>query len=140
MVLNPNPNPIGEVQQISAIQQLIIKLQAQWDVEVPSVDTPWWKFWAQRCSLHIATLFLLNCVDDLVIAIDKELIASADKKATVLDAMNALYDYTVKEILPIWAKPIAGPIKNYIIYILISNTIDWMVSKYHSAVWPLTAS
>jgi len=135
MVLNPTPNPIGQVQPVSIIQELIIRLRNQWDVEVPPVNTPWWKFWAQRCSIHLATLFLLNCLDDLIIGIDKELIIGADKKATVLDAINNLYDYTIKEILPIWARPIAGPIKTYIIYTLMSNTIDFMVAKYHSAVW-----
>lgn len=133
-------NPVGEVKSVDAVQKLILELIAKWDAEVPPVSKSWWEVWVMpRSSVREAIIFLLNCLDALVLAIDNELMAGADKKATVLDAISTLYDYTVRELLPVWAKPFSGVIKQYVVYVVVSNAIDWLVAKYHNAVWPKTA-
>ena len=74
-------------------------------------------------------------LDDLVVTVATVVIAGPDKKATVLDAIDRLYDYTVREAMPIWVRPIASPVKQYIVYVLVSNAIDWMVAKYQNGSW-----
>jgi hypothetical protein len=32
--------------------------------------------------------------------------------------------------MPLWLAPFAWTIKQYVIYVLVSNAIDWLVSKY----------
>ena len=74
-------------------------------------------------------------LDDFVVTVSTVIISGPDKKATVLNAVDRLYDYTVKEAMPIWMRPFAAPIKHYIVYVLVSSAIDWMVLKYQSGSW-----
>ena len=59
----------------------------------------------------------------------------ADKKATVLVAVEKLYDYVIREAMPIWLKPFSGLIKKHIIFGLLSPAIDWIVQKYREGDW-----
>ncbi len=58
-----------------------------------------------------------------------------EQKVTVLKGIDRLYEYVIKEALPIWLKPFAKQVKQYVIYVLISNAIDWMVGKYRDGNW-----
>ncbi len=50
-------------------------------------------------------------------------------------AMERLYDYIIAEALPIWLKPFAGAVKNYVLNDLVSPSIDWIVDKYRNGDW-----
>ena len=52
-----------------------------------------------------------------------------------MKAVDFLYDYIVREALPIWMRPFAGKIKEYVINVLVSASIDWIVSKYREGIW-----
>jgi len=136
MALSKQPNPVAEEVQQDVVQQYTEELKTKWDAEVPQADIPWWKFWENHTTCHKVTLFLLNCMDLLILEVDKLALMGKEKKAVVLSVINGLYDYIIQGVIPIWAKPFAPTIKNYIVNVIISDAIDFTVSKYHSAVWP----
>ena len=125
-------NPVGEVMQIEAIDLYIQELIKEWDSSKETI--PWYKVW-YNISMGRVTNFLMNAIDDLICYVDDVVDNNADKKATVLDAIEKLYDYVIKEAMPIWMRPFAGGIKSYVIHALISNAIDWMVDKYRNGAW-----
>lgn len=127
-------NPIGEIHEIEAVDLYVDHLIQEW--EDNKEDVPWWKFW-YNISLDKVTTFLMEALDDLIAYVDGMVETGADKKATVLAAIERIYDFVIKEALPIWLMPFAGSIKAYIIYTLISNAIDWMVEKYRNGSWKM---
>lgn len=137
IALTTAPDPVGVPNQ-DAVQRYIATLEAKWATEAalnPSV--PWWEFWKQPIALHQITLFMLQAIDIVVVDLDKAIMANQDKKATALAAIGSLYDVIVIPALPIWAKPFSGVVKSYILDTFISNMIDWLCTKYHTAVWPV---
>lgn len=125
-----NANPVGMPHRLNDIEEKIYFYCQLWDSQknAKSMRVP-------KINLSVVTNFLLAALDDFVITISTVVIPGPDKKATVLAAMERIYEYVVKEALPIWLRPFAGIIKQYIIYVLISNAIDWMVSKYKNGSW-----
>lgn len=125
-------NPIGEPQIDGAINNYVAIMTAKWSENEESI--PWWKFW-ERKSVAKITKFLLGALDELIAYVDQLELTGPDKKATVLAAISILYDYVIREALPIWAKPFAGKVKQYIVYALVASAIDWIVEKYRNGVW-----
>ena len=131
--LRPEANPVGQQKIDEAIDGYVQIMAAEW--EAAKVASPWWKFW-KRISFVQVTDFLLKALDDLIAYVDEWVDTDgADKKATVLAAVNKLYDYVIKEAMPIWMRPFAGPVKHYIVNELISPAIDWIVNKYRNGDW-----
>jgi hypothetical protein len=125
-------NPIGEPQIDGAINNYVAIMTAKWTEEQENI--PWWKFWKSK-SVAKVTKFLLGALDELIAYVDQLDLTGPDKKATVLAAVSILYDYVIREALPIWAKPFASKVKQYIVYALIASAIDWIVEKYRNGVW-----
>lgn len=130
-------NPVGEVYEIDTIEDRLEALAVEWDQSIETESTPWWKFWSwgSKVGLTKVTNFLIHSLDELIHLVDGVLDNGPDKKATVLDAIDRLYEYVIKEALPIWLKPFAGRVKSYIIYTLVSTAIDWIVDKYRNGEW-----
>ena len=125
-------NPVGTAHVDDNIDNFVTVMSAEWDAT--KEDIPWWAFW-RRISITRVTNFLLSVLDDLIAYVDDLLDAGPDKKATVMDAIERLYDYVIAEALPIWLKPFAGAIKNYVLKDVISPAIDWIVDKYRNGEW-----
>lgn len=132
MNLIQNANPVGTPQTIPQIEEQIKAFCSAWD-EDKNKKTLWKLNGTEK--LHKVTNFLMSCLDILVCLVDKYIESGPDKKATVLNAICQVYDYVIKEVLPFWLRPFAGWVKNYIIYVLVSQAIDWMVDKYRSGSW-----
>jgi len=131
-IIKDESNPIGTAFVDENIDNFVSAMSASWDASKET--SPWWKFW-KKISLTRVTTFLLAGLDDLIAYVDEALDNGPDKKATVLDAVSRLYDYVIAEALPIYLKPFAGAIKNYVINDLISPSIDWIVDKYRNGDW-----
>ena len=123
-------NEVGKARQVDKIESAVAMLKAVWASQ------------SQRKSIRISasglskvTNFLLLSLDMLVKVADETVLTGPDRKATVLDAVERLYDFAMREALPIWLIPVAGPIKAYIIRVLVSNAIDWVVTKYREGGW-----
>jgi hypothetical protein len=129
VMFKEHANPVGEPHRIEEVEKRLQFYKDLWDSQKSR------SFWRPRVSLSGLTNFLMAALDDMVIAVGAYILSGPDKKATVLDAIDRLYDYTVREALPFWVRPFAAPVKNYIVYVLASNAIDWMVAKYQSGSW-----
>lgn len=124
MFIKERPDPVGKPQVVESVETLLDLYMHLWD------DSKNKKHFWKRFDSSRVTNFLMRAVDDFVIAVDQSNILGADKKATVLSAAERLYDYMVRETLPLWLMPFAGVLKQYVVHVLISNAIDWMVAKY----------
>jgi hypothetical protein len=135
MEIRETANPVGEIKADEAIAGYVKIMAAEWDANKESVA--WWRIFTKaKVSFTHVTDFLLKALDDLIAYVDEWVdTEGADKKATVLDAVSNLYDYVIKEAMPIWMKPFAGPIKNYIVNGMLSPAIDWIVDKYRNGDW-----
>lgn len=135
--LNDGPHPIGEPKSLPEVEAFLNKAADQWDQEGAVEIARWWQIWkwGRKVNLNRVTKFLLMCLDELISIVDEFVDNGPDKKATVLFAIDRLYEYVIKEALPIWLKPFGGYVKQYIVYTLISNAIDWIVYKYKNGAW-----
>lgn len=99
MNIKETPNPIGTPVENYYINIFVESMKVVWDTT--KKKTRWWKFW-EKVKLTTVTNFLLNCLDDLIAYVDQmENVCGADKKATVLFAIGKIYDYVIKEAMPI---------------------------------------
>jgi hypothetical protein len=130
MVFKDKANPVGKSHNIDAIEIRLSTYKAAWDATNEKKN-----FWPSKASLSRVTNFLLFALDDFIKIVSEVGIPGPDKKATVLFAVSNLYDYVAAGSLPIWLKPFSPIIKQYIVYVLISNAIDWIVNKYQGGNW-----
>lgn len=137
VVLTDAPNPaVTDGTQETLVHQYIANLQRLWDEQLSAAPViSAWKFWKRPVTVHVVTLFLLECLDYLVQSVDKMALRGAAKKGIVLSVLSALYDSTITTALPVWLKPFSGAVRTLIIYTFLSNTIDFTVKKYHNAIW-----
>ena len=127
-------NPVGVVQKITEVDNYIQTLSAEWDST--QGKRAWWKFWQKSTSAAVkASKFMLRGLDELVKLVDNAIDNGPDKKATVLAAMDRIYDFVLREALPIWARPFGRVIKDYFVHTLIATMIDWIVDKYRNGEW-----
>lgn len=128
------PKSVGAVRLLPEINEYLSVLVEKWNIIRGQTSS--WKFWSTTTyGMHKAIKFLLLSIDGLIQLVDKLIESGPDKKATVLNAINTLYDYVVREAIPFWLRPFAGVIKNYVIFTLASTAIDWIVSKYKEGSW-----
>jgi hypothetical protein len=128
-------NPVGEVHWIDNIEAKVMELHDKWLLEHP--DMPWYKrvlTWSKP-SLYQVTLFLMESLDELIQEVDDCIENGPDKKATVLAAIDKLYDHVGREAIPVLLRPFATKIKDYIVYTLVAASIDWIVNKYRHGEW-----
>ena len=74
-------------------------------------------------------------LDTLIVYMVQQNISGPDKKATVIKNMSDLYDSVVSPMIPIWLMPFNPSIKNFVIKVVISHAIDWIVEKYKNQSW-----
>lgn len=133
MEIKQEVHPVGQVIDDEHISRFVETMKTLWDSTKEKVE--WWKFW-KRVSPVPVTNFLLKCLDDLIAYVDQIVDASGeDKKATVLNAIGRIYDYVVREAMPLCLVPFSGVIRAYIINTLASAAIDWMIQKYRHGNW-----
>jgi hypothetical protein len=136
-ILSTEANPIGEVQGVEKIDNMVAALANTWDENKLNLEkSSWWMFWkSSRMGMVAVTNFLLVSLDNLVNYIDDKLESGPDKKATVLASIEKLYDHVIREAMPIWLKPFSPAVKNLIVNVVMSSAIDFVVGKYRNGNW-----
>ena len=125
-------NAIGSIIVDPNIDKYVMSMVAEW--QATKTTSPWWKVW-KRVSFVSVTNFLLTSLADLIVYLDGTDASGVDKKATVLKAIEVLYDAIIVDAMPIYLKPFAALIRNIIINQVLSPTLDWLVDKYHNGSW-----
>lgn len=128
-------DPVGIELASNDISDFIDAMKKVWDAS--NTKIPWYKPW-KKINFVPVTNFLINCLDELVSYVENIAIPGPDKKATVLAALEKIYDYIIAEGLPIWLKPFAGKIKSFIFGIVLSSSIDWIIGKFKRGTWKPT--
>lgn len=126
-------NPVGEVQQLKAVDEKVSNFVKLWEADHPVPK--WWQFWKKGTALYKIVKFLMNALDEFITLVEDVIEKGADKKATVIAAIGSLYDYIIKETMPIWLRPFANKVRYVVIEVLIASAIDWIVEKYRSGAW-----
>lgn len=114
---------VGKIHNLDGINNKLKELTSSWSEYIKN-----------NFDLSSTIKFIIFALDQLIQVAKNYDIPGIDKKATVLGAFDKLYDFVVGN-MPIWAKPIFIPIKQYVIYVLASILIDWVVSKYKEGSW-----
>ena len=129
--MEPTPvDPVGEP-KTETIKDKIDDLIKLWRDNNP---IPGW-FGRIKGSWFTAVKFILKATDYLIRLVEEKLIPGPDKKATVLSALSTVYDAIVPVLLPIVLKPFNGKLKTFVIEVVASLLIDFIVSKYNSGTW-----
>lgn len=95
-----------------------------------------WKTGIKKAWLS-AVWFMIQSVDIMINFVESlpNPIPGQDKKATVLAAMDKLFDTIVTPFIPLLLRPFSSRLKKFFIYTVISLTIDWIVNKYNTGHW-----
>jgi hypothetical protein len=133
--MDTNINPVGNPQQVNALELKVNELLNVWKAENPIRKGFFSILFNAKVSFNKVTAFLINSMDEFVQLIDDQLIDSADKKATVMVYVEKLYDEIVTLSLPIFLKPFSMPIKRFVIMVVVSGAIDFVVTKYRDGSW-----
>lgn len=128
-------NPVGTPQQVQALEFKVNELLDVWKSENP-INKGFFSFLSTaKVSFSKISAFLINSLDEFVQLVDDKLGDGADKKATVMIYIEKLYDEIVTTSLPLFLKPFNMPIKRFVIMVVISGAIDFVVSKYRDGSW-----
>lgn len=124
--ITPTLNPVGNITVVAGIEDLVAKMKAAWQSLVSQY----------RSQIRtVGVKFFIQALDDLIVYLVQHDIPGADKKATVLNYIGQVYDWIATQIEPFWLRPFNGVIKDFVINIVVSHAIDWIVSKYQSGAW-----
>lgn len=124
------PNPVG-TPRLQVIDNAVKEVMLVWEQIAP--NSTWWT--RTKGAWVAAVRFLIKATDYLIRQIDDVLDNGPDKKATVLAVIDKLYDLIVPPLLPLWLKPFNSRIKRFVIYVVISLMIDFIVEKYREGDW-----
>lgn len=108
----------------------------QWDIQNPEKKA-WFSF--NKGNVMKATIFLLGITDDLIQFVESFIPDGADKKAAVMLVTAKLFDYIATKSFPAFISPFVPMIKEIVISIIISNLIEFIVSKYKAGYWQMEA-
>ena len=128
-------DPIGTAQKIDTVDQYVQSKIAEWKQFKEENNPKWWQFWKNGTVLCVAVRFLIDALDYLIDHVETVISSGPDKKAVVLAAIAVLYDFVIREAIPVWMWPISGKVKQIVIYVIISAAIDWIVKKYRDGMW-----
>lgn len=124
-------NPVGNP-NVEIIRDKIDEVINYWVENHPEILV-WWK----RVSVNWVEIvgFLVMAGDYFIKTVDDLLENGPDKKATVMSAIEEVYDFIVPNLMPIWLKPFSGQIKSFVFGVVINIIIDYFVRKYREGEW-----
>jgi len=122
-----------EIQEVLKNLEIYLNdLKIRWDNE--GVTSKGWLFLA-RTRLVKGTIFITNCLDELIQFVEYLIPEGKDKKSAVLSILGKLFDHVVYEAFPIWLRPFTPTIKKIILDAIIGVAIDFIVAKYNAGIW-----
>jgi len=74
-------------------------------------------------------------LDETIRLVENLIPGGENKKLAVMSTMEKILDYIIIQTFPVWAKPFSNMFKNFVLNVLIGNSIDFIVSKYKSGLW-----
>lgn len=129
-------DPVGSAVQLEAMSVKVNEIITKWETENP-LPEGWFNKIKTKVKVSYAkiTRFLIDSLDELILIVEGLVDLGPDKKATVLVAIAAIYDAIVAKSLPVWAKPLNPVIRQFVIMVMVSSAIDFIVGKYRNGEW-----
>lgn len=120
---------------LSKLELYLSSLKSQWDAQNPKSSS-----WLSLNKSYIlnCTVFLVSMLDDLIVFVQAHIQKGSDKKAVVLSMSADVFDHIAVQAFPVWLKPFAPVIKEIVVSIVISQLVEFIVSKYKEGVWRVT--
>jgi hypothetical protein len=111
-------------------------LKFKWDQE--NISGSFWTF--SKTYLMKVSNFITNALDETVRLVENLIPGGENKKIAVMSTMENILDYIIIQTFPVWAKPFIPIIKKFVLNVLVSNFIDFIVSKYNAGLWGVQES
>lgn len=116
---------------ITVLNGYLEYLKFKWDQE--KITASIWSF--GKTYLIKVSKFITNALDETIRLVENLIPGGENKKLAVMNTMEKILDYIIIQTFPMWAKPFSNLIKSFVLNVLISNFIDFIVSKYNSGLW-----
>ncbi len=117
---------------LSELNIYLDTLKKKWDDQYP--DKKSW-FSLHKTYVLNSTIFLISVLDDLIVFVQSSIPRGADKKLAVMAVLSKIFDYIVVQAFPVWMTPFAAIIKEMIVGVVISQLVEFIVSKYKNGEW-----
>jgi len=117
---------------LSELNIYLDTLKKKWDDQYP--DKKSW-FSLHKTYVLNSTIFLISVLDDLIVFVQSSIPRGADKKLAVMAVVSKIFDYIVVQAFPVWMTPFAAIIKEMIVGVVISQLVEFIVSKYKNGEW-----
>ena len=117
---------------LSELNIYLDTLKKKWDDQYPDK-----KSWLSLHKTYVlnSTIFLISVLDDLIVFVQSSIPRGADKKLAVMAVLSKIFDYIVVQAFPVWMTPFAAIIKEMIVGVVISQLVEFIVSKYKNGEW-----
>jgi hypothetical protein len=112
-------------------------LKTKWDETAPPKKS--W-FTIHQTQIAECTKFLICALDDLILFVQENIPKGSDKKAVVLLVISKIFDYVATNSFPAWLIPLTPVVKQIIVGVIVSQLIEFIVSKYRDGSWRVTAN
>lgn len=119
---------------LKELNDYLDSLKKSWDELYPK-SSSW--FLLNKNKLINCTIFMITALDDLIVYVQGAIPQGSDKKTAVTAVLSSFFDYVAVQAFPAWLRPFAPTIKQIVIGIIISQLIDFIVSKYKSGSWKM---
>ena len=117
---------------LSELNIYLDTLKKKWDDQYP--DKKSW-FSLHKTYVLNSTIFLISVLDDLIVFVQSSIPRGADKKLAVMAVLSKIFYYIVVQAFPVWMTPFAAIIKEMIVGVVISQLVEFIVSKYKNGEW-----
>jgi hypothetical protein len=125
-----------DTEVLDELNSYLENLKKSWDRKNPTKSS-WMSI--NRTQLINCTIFLITALDDLIVYVQGVIPKGSDTKTAVMAVLSSSFDYIAVQAFPIFLKPFAPTIKQIIIGVIISQLIDFIVSKYKEGSWKMEA-
>lgn len=125
-----------EAHPVGISHEDLIQKQVSYVLELWEQANPRISYWKKiKGAWFVAIRFILKAIDYFIQLIESTLLPGPDKKATVMKALGKVYDTIVPPLLPFILKPFNRIIRRFVIDVVASLIIDFIVSKYNNGNW-----
>jgi len=121
------PNISKEV--FSKLESYLSLLKFKWDSIHPK------EYKLNKSRIVDCVVFILSALDNLILFVQDNIPKGSDKKMAVMAVVTDLFSYILVNNAPIWLKPFIPLIKEIVVNLIISQLVEFIVSKYKEGVW-----
>lgn len=104
------------------INKFLDELSSKWHKEEPD-------------SLAKSSIFVLDSLDNSINLVEELTISGKDKKEVVLFIMSTFFENVISKSMPAYIYPFEKIIRVFVIKVVLSAFIDFMVKKYNEGSW-----